>query len=110
MGGPNAVRGGSHKGSMSAENAIRDGVCTVLASDYYYPSLLHAAERLVRRGVRSMSEAWSLVSHNPATAMGLKDRGKIRIGDRADLAVVDCSGDWRLVHTIVGGTIASFGV
>jgi alpha-D-ribose 1-methylphosphonate 5-triphosphate diphosphatase len=110
MGGPNAIRGGSHKGYMSAEDAIRDGLCTVLASDYYYPSLLHAAERLVRRGVRPMREAWDLISRNPATAMGLKDRGTIKIGQRADLAVVDCSGDWRLVHTLVGGTIASFGV
>ena len=46
MGGPNAIRGSSHKGFMSAEEAIRDGLCTILASDYYYPSLLHAAERL----------------------------------------------------------------
>jgi alpha-D-ribose 1-methylphosphonate 5-triphosphate diphosphatase len=110
LGGPNAIRGGSHKGSMSAEDAIRDGLCTVLASDYYYPSLLHAAERLVGRGVCPMSEAWNLVSRNPAAAMGLKDRGTIRIGDRADLAVIDCAGDWRLVHTIAGGTVASFGV
>jgi alpha-D-ribose 1-methylphosphonate 5-triphosphate diphosphatase len=110
MGGPNAVRGGSHKGSVSAEDAIRDGFCTVLASDYYYPSLLHAAERVVGRGVLPMSEAWSLVSQNPATAMRLKDRGRINIGGRADLVVIDCSSDWRLVHTIVGGTIASFGV
>lgn len=110
MGGPNAIRGGSHKGSMSAEDAIRDGLCTVLASDYYYPSLLHAAERLVARGVRSKSDAWNLVSRIPAAAMGLKDRGKIEIGGRADLAVIDCSGAWRLVHTVAGGTVASFGV
>lgn len=113
MGAPNALRGGSHKGDMSAEDAIREGVCTVLASDYYYPSLLHAAERLVQRGVLSMSDAWDLVSCNPASAMGLADRGKIRIGARADLAVIDCTGtgpgDWRLVHTLAGGKTAGFG-
>lgn len=109
MGAPNVLRGGSHKGDMSAEDAIREGVCTVLASDYYYPSLLHAAERLVRRGVLPLNDAWDLVSYNPASAMRLTDRGNIRIGARADITVIDCSDDWRLVHTLAGGTTASFG-
>ena len=109
MGGPNVIRGGSHTGAMSAEDAIGDGICTVLASDYFYPSLLHAAERLVERGVRSLGEAWSLISTNPAAAMGLDDRGAIEVGRRADLVVIDCSGPWRLVHTIVGGAVTSFG-
>jgi alpha-D-ribose 1-methylphosphonate 5-triphosphate diphosphatase len=109
MGGPNAIRGGSHKGFMSAEEAIRDGLCTILASDYYYPSLLHAAERLVNRGVKSLGGAWSLVSQNPAAAMGLHDRGTIGIGRRADVVVIDCSGPWRLVHAIAGGVLVSFG-
>ena len=109
MGGPNVIRGGSHTGALSAEEAIGDGLCTVLASDYYYPSLLHAAERLVERGVRSLFEAWSLVSSNPAAAMGLADRGVIETGRRADLVVIDCSGPWRLVLTIAGGTVTRFG-
>jgi len=109
MGGPNVIRGGSHMGALSAEEAIGDGLCTVLASDYYYPSLLHAAERLVDRGVADLDRAWSLVSRNAADAMGLDDRGVIEIGRRADIAVVDCSGSWRLVHTIAGGCVTSFG-
>ena len=109
MGGPNVIRGGSHMGAVSAEDAVRDGVCTVLASDYYYPSLLHAAERLVGRGITSLGEAWDLVSRNPAAAMGLNDRGTIEIDRRADIVVIDCSGPWRLVHTIVGGTMISLG-
>lgn len=109
MGGPNVIRGGSHTGALSAEDAVHDGVCTVLASDYYYPSLLHAAERLVVRGALPFGEAWNLVSRNPADAMRLHDRGAIETGRRADLAVIDCSGPWRLVHTIAGGTVTSFG-
>ena len=54
----------------------------MLASDYYYPSLLHATERLVGRGVRSLSEAWCLISRNPAAAMWLVDRGTIEPGTR----------------------------
>ncbi len=109
MGGPNVIRGGSHMGAMSAEEAIGEGLCSVLASDYYYPSLLHAAERLVDRGVRPLSEAWRHISTNPAAAMGLKDRGTTEAGRRADIVVLDCSGPWRLVHTIVGGRVTSFG-
>ncbi len=109
LGGPNVIRGGSHTGALSAEEAIADGRCTVLASDYYYPSLLHAAERLVRHGAQSLDEAWSLIARNPAAAMGLSDRGTIEVGRRADIVVLDCSGPWRLIHTIVGGIVLTFG-
>lgn len=110
MGAPNVIRGGSHKGHMSAEEAVREGQCTVLASDYYYPSLLHAAERLAARGVTSVGEAWALISSNPASAMGLHDRGAIEIGRRADIAVIDCAGPWRLRQTITGGRVMCFGM
>lgn len=109
MGGPNVLRGGSHKGHMSAEDAVRGGLCNIVASDYYYPSLLHGAERLVARGVLALPGAWDLISRNPAAAMGLADRGTIEPGNRADLAVLDSNGPWRLVHTFAGGTPVSFG-
>ncbi len=109
MGAPNVIRGGSHTGALSAEEAIGEGLCSVLASDYYYPSLLHAAERLVDRGVRPLNEAWDIVSKTPAAAMGLDDRGSIEVGRRADLVVIDGSGPWRLVHTVAGGDVISFG-
>ena len=109
MGGPNAIRGGSHKGFMSAEDAVRDGLCTVLASDYYYPSLLHAAERFVTRGVLDLAQAWRLISANPAEAMRLSDRGQITPGARADLVVIDITGPWRIHHTIANGQLTSFG-
>ncbi len=109
MGGPNVIRGGSHTGAQSAEEAIGEGLCSVLASDYYYPSLLHAAERLVQHRVQSLSDAWRLISTNPAAAMRLADRGTTEVGRRADVVVLDCSGPWRLVHTIVGGRVMSFG-
>ncbi|MEM7668369.1 MAG: alpha-D-ribose 1-methylphosphonate 5-triphosphate diphosphatase, partial [Pseudomonadota bacterium] len=109
MGGPNLIRGGSHIGAMSAEDAIRDGLCTVLASDYYYPSLLHGAERLVAGGVLALEEAWALISRNPAAALRMADRGSVALGQRADLVVLDCSGPWRIVHVVAGGTLVSFG-
>ena len=109
LGGPNVLRGASHKGFMSAEGAVRDGLCTVLASDYYYPSLMHGVEALVQRGIRDLSAAWALISSNPAKAMGLSDRGSLEPGKRADLVLLDTTGPWRIRHVIAGGRLSSFG-
>ena len=70
---------------------------------------MHAAEPLVARGVCSLPEAWNLISGNPAASMGLVDRGVIEAGRRADIAVVDCAGPWRLVHLVSEGSIVSLG-
>ena len=45
LGAPNVVRGGSHNNTLDAASAVADGLCTVLASDYYYPAPLLAAFR-----------------------------------------------------------------
>ena len=91
MGAPNIIRGGSHARRLAATEAVREGLCAVLASDYYYPALLCAPFRLVQEGIMALPEAWALVSHNPARAAGLDDRGEIAPGQRADLIVVDDS-------------------
>ena len=91
MGAPNVVRGGSHAGRLSASQSARDGLCSILTSDYYYPALLCAPFRLVRDGVMTLHEAWALVSRNPARALGLADRGDVEAGQRADLIIVDDS-------------------
>lgn len=89
MGAPNALRGQSHNGALCATQAIKNGLCTILASDYYYPAQFHAAFRLADEGVLPLDEAWALVSTNPAAAVGLTDRGTLSAGKRADLLVVD---------------------
>ena len=111
LGGPNVVSGGSHTGALKAEDAIAAGLCSVLASDYYYPSLLAAVGGLVRRGVASRAEAWALVSTNAARAMQLDDRGEIAPGKRADLVVVDWpeGGDPIVRAVLSGGTMTRFG-
>lgn len=89
-GAPNVVRGGSHLGAdgILAAREVRDGRCSILVSDYYYPALPQAPFRLARDGDASFAEAWALVSGNPAAAAGLNDRGRIAAGSRADLVVV----------------------
>ncbi|WP_417241291.1 alpha-D-ribose 1-methylphosphonate 5-triphosphate diphosphatase [Celeribacter halophilus] len=89
MGAPNALRGHSHNGALCATQAIKRGLCTILASDYYYPAQFYAAFRLADEGVLPLDEAWALVSTNPAAAVGLTDRGTLSAGKRADLLVVD---------------------
>ncbi|MEM8656327.1 MAG: alpha-D-ribose 1-methylphosphonate 5-triphosphate diphosphatase [Pseudomonadota bacterium] len=89
FGSPNAVRGGSHIGSLGAGDMVEAGLCDALASDYYYPAMLAAVDRLDREKRADRSTLWSLVSNGPARAMGLHDRGEIAVGKRADLVLVD---------------------
>lgn len=89
FGAPNAARGGSHLGSPGAAEMIREGLCDILASDYYYPAMLAAVARLRADGVAALPELWKLVAANPAAALGLADRGRIAPGLRADLVAVD---------------------
>lgn len=108
LGAPNVVRGGSHNGALSAEEAIADGACSILASDYYYPAPLAAALALASRGVLPMEQAWALVAATPARACGLHDRGEIAAGLRADLIVLP-EKQQRPSMTIVAGEIALSG-
>jgi alpha-D-ribose 1-methylphosphonate 5-triphosphate diphosphatase len=111
LGASNILRGGSHCGRLTALDAIADGLCTILASDYYYPSPLHAAFRLTREGRTDLASAWAMVSRAPARATGLHDRGEIAVGRRADLILVD-DGDPvfpRILATVVGGRPAFMG-
>jgi len=95
LGSPNVMRGGSHLGWVNASDMIAQGLCSVLASDYYYPAPLVAAFRLAADGVVPFAQAWRLVSGAPAHAVGLDDRGSIARGRRADLILVDASTDRR---------------
>lgn len=88
-GAPNVVRGGSHTGWTRASDMIAKGLCSVLASDYYYPAQLLAAFRLAADGVVPLPKAWDLVSAGPARATGLTDRGVLAEGRRADILLVD---------------------
>jgi len=89
FGAPNVVRGGSHTGWTKAADMIAKGLCSILASDYYYPAQLLAAFRLADDGVLPLANAWDLISAAPARAAGLRDRGILAEGQRADIILVD---------------------
>jgi alpha-D-ribose 1-methylphosphonate 5-triphosphate diphosphatase len=107
FGAPNVVRGGSHTGWTKASDMIAKGLCSVLASDYYYPAPLLAAFRLTVDGVLPLAQAWHLISTAPAQAAGLADRGKLAAGQRADIILVDDELPLRprIVAVIAGGRL-----
>ncbi|MCY1283586.1 phosphonate metabolism protein PhnM [compost metagenome] len=107
FGAPNVVRGTSHTGAPNATEMVAASLCTVLASDYYYPAPLQAALRLAQLGVLDLPGAWHLVSRNPARAAGLRDRGTLAAGLRADAILVDDRqpGAPRVCATIVNGEL-----
>jgi len=90
MGAPNYVRGGSHVGCIHVKDALAANVVDALCSDYHYPSLLQAPFRLAASGIRTLADAWAMVSATPARAVGLGQRkGHIAAGFDADLILVD---------------------
>ena len=107
FGAPNVVRGGSHTGWTKAADMIEKGLCSVLASDYYYPAPILAAFRLAADGVLPLADAWDLISTAPARAAGLSDRGVLAKGHRADLILVDHEMPMRprIVAVIAGGRL-----
>jgi alpha-D-ribose 1-methylphosphonate 5-triphosphate diphosphatase len=107
FGAPNVVRGGSHTGWTRASDMVEKGLCSVLASDYYYPAPLLAAFRLAADKVLPLGKAWDLISAAPAKAAGLSDRGTLREGQRADILLVDDALPMRprIVAVIAGGRL-----
>lgn len=102
LGAPNVVRGGSHKGNVSALEMVAMGYCTALASDYHYPSMRRAAFLLADGGVMDLPAAWGLISSGPAGILGLPDRGTLQVGKRADLIVMEPKTR-RICATMSGG-------
>ncbi|GGK44136.1 alpha-D-ribose 1-methylphosphonate 5-triphosphate diphosphatase [Salinarimonas ramus] len=108
FGAPNVVRGGSHTGCPSASEMVRDGMCDILASDYYYPAMLQAIATLVHAGDAPLARAVSLATSGPAAALGFADRGRLAEGLRADVILVDLGSGTRpadVVATISRGRL-----
>jgi len=102
MGAPNIVRGGSHSGNVAAHHLASLGLLDILSSDYYPASLLDAVFRIANdeSNAFSLPQAVKLVTRNPANALGLKDRGEIAEGKRADLVLARAHGDHFFVQNV----------
>ncbi len=84
MGAPNLIRGGSHSGNVAAHDLAEAGLLDILSSDYVPSSLLTAALMLGDL-YGDLPRAVAAVTSAPAAAVGLTDRGVLRIGARADV-------------------------
>jgi alpha-D-ribose 1-methylphosphonate 5-triphosphate diphosphatase len=101
MGAPNLVRGGSHAGNVATAELARAGALDVLSSDYAPASLLMGALCLPRVVPEiSLPAAMRAVSKAPAEAVGLRDRGEIEVGKRADLIHVHLADDVPVVRCL----------
>ena len=103
MGAPNLIRGGSHSGNVAAHMLAEADLLDIVSSDYVPSALLSAALMLgdlwgdVARGVGTVTMA-------PAAAVGLKDRGHLDLGARADvIRVARLAGATALRGTWVQG-------
>lgn len=109
MGAPNALRGESHSGNLSALDALRHGLLDILAADYHPAALLQASLSIFKKGLLPLPEAINLITLNPARAVGLIDRGNIAVGQKADLVLLDLSGTTRIAATLREGRFVYWG-
>ncbi len=107
VGAPNVLRGLSNSGNMRAIDAIEAGAADILCSDYVPPSILHAVFKLHRDYAMPLHEACAMASLKPAQAVGLADElGSLEAGKRADLVLVDASGEYpRVSMVFIDGNI-----
>lgn len=103
MGAPNAVRGESYSGNLSARAAHAAGLLDILAADYHPSAILPAVLELAKTDLAGLSGATRLATLNPARALGLTDRGAISVGLRADLVIADDAGIGHVRATFRGG-------
>ena len=103
MGAPNAMRGESYSGNLSAREAHAAGLLHILAADYHPGAILPAIRALSVQDPAGLPGAVALATSNPARALGLADRGALRPGLLADLVFVDASD--RIDATLRAGEV-----
>ena len=84
-GAPNVVRGGSHSGGVSVSDLAERGLLDGLSSDYVPASLLQAVLKLNESSGITLPDAMGMVTWKVADILGLKDRGHLKPGLRADI-------------------------
>lgn len=96
MGAPNALRGQSMSGNLSALDAAKAGLLSVIAADYHPAAFVPGIFKIADAMDNNLPAAVAMATSNAARSAGLLDRGEIALGQRADLVAVE-KGD---VHRI----------
>lgn len=97
-GAPNVVRGGSHSGGVSVADLARRGTLDGLSSDYVPASLLQAVRVLSTSVGLTLPAAIGMVTWRIADVLGLRDRGHLRAGLRADVVRFRFHGETPVVR------------
>jgi alpha-D-ribose 1-methylphosphonate 5-triphosphate diphosphatase len=101
MGGPNVVLGQSQSGNVSARALATEGLLDIVSSDYVPCCLADAPFILAESGqAAGLPAAVRMVSKTPAEAAGLRDRGEIAVGKRADLVRLRRTDGLSVVRTV----------
>lgn len=99
-GAPNVVRGGSHSGGVSVAELAEKDLLDGLSSDYVPASLLQAVLKLHDKHGITLPAAMAKVTWKVADILGLKDRGHLKPGLRADLVRFKALGPTPVIATV----------
>ncbi len=105
FGAANLVRDQSHAGNVLASDMIRQGLCSIICSDYSPMAMLQGLFKIKEQSDIPFPELVALFSLNPARAVGIAhETGSIQEGKRADLVLVAKKNHPpRVVATFVAG-------
>jgi alpha-D-ribose 1-methylphosphonate 5-triphosphate diphosphatase len=99
-GAPNVVRGGSHSGGVSVAELAEKDLLDGLSSDYVPASLLQAVLKLRDKHGITLPAAMAKVTWKVADILGLRDRGHLKSGLRADLVRFKALGATPVIATV----------
>lgn len=103
MGAPNALRGQSMSGNLSALDAARAGLLSVIAADYHPAAFVPGIFKLAEMSEGGLPAAVAMATGNAARSAGLSDRGEIAVGQRGDLVAVEPGDVHRIRATFRAG-------
>ncbi len=103
MGAPNALRGKSMSGNLSARDAATAGLLSTIAADYHPAAFVPAVFKLADVVTGGLAAAVAMATSNAARAAGITDRGEIAIGQHADLVVIETGDVHRIRATFRNG-------
>ncbi len=105
MGAPNALRGQSMSGNLSALDAARAGLLGIIAADYHPAAFVPAIFKIADVAKGGLAAAAAMASKNAARAAGWTDRGEIALGQKADLVAIEHGAVHRIRATFRSGRV-----
>jgi alpha-D-ribose 1-methylphosphonate 5-triphosphate diphosphatase len=105
MGAPNALRGQSMSGNLSALDAAKARLLGIIAADYHPAAFVPAIFKIAEVANGGLPAAVAMATANAARSAGLTDRGAIAVGQKADLVAVEHGAVHRIRATFRNGRV-----